>query len=360
MAHCHRFAALTAGDPPVMLGLWNSRYPGRTMPISRRSFLQTTGVAGIAGAFLPALPLPAGAAPLPPADAWQTLREAVGGRLIEPTSPLAPCIEAPGSAACNARLALMENPFFLQDEPGGQQTNGWLDAWTVEVSPYAVAAESAQDIAAAVNFAREHGVKLVVKGSGHDYLGRNCAPDSLLVWTHKMRDVAFHEDFRITGDPDAKPVPALTAAAGTRWVEAYQLATKNDHYVQGGGCTTVGVAGGFIQGGGFGSFSKHFGTGAGSVLEYEVVTADGEVRIANAKQNSDLFWALRGGGGSTFGIVSKVTLLAHEMPHTMGILRGKLTADDDDAFRALVGHMLRFYREKLENPYWGEQINIRP
>ena len=58
--------------------------------------------------------------------------------------------------------------------------------------------------------------------------------------------------------------------------------------MQGGGCTTVGVAG-LIQGGGFGSFSKHYGLAAGSLLEAEVVTADGKIRVANACTNSDLF-----------------------------------------------------------------------
>ena len=69
-------------------------------------------------------------------------------------------------------------------------------------------------------------------------------------------------------------------------------------YVQGGGCTTVGVAG-LVQGGGFGSFSKAFGTAAASLLEAQIVTADGKVRVANAVQEPDLFWALKGGGGGT-------------------------------------------------------------
>ncbi|MEO1103082.1 MAG: FAD-binding protein [Pseudomonadota bacterium] len=331
------------------------------MPISRRTFLQASAATGLATTLGPSLTMPAAAAkPWPSADKWDALRRAVGGRLIEPKSPLAPCLGGADDAACASRIDAMQNPFFIQDEPGAQQTNGWLNAWTAEVSPYAVAAETTGDIVAAVNFARENGVKLVVKGCGHDYLGRNCAADSLLVWTHKMRDTAFDEAFRITGDPDAEAVPALTAGAGTRWLEAYQLAAANKHYVQGGGCTTVGVAGGFIQGGGFGSFSKHFGTGAGSVLEYEVVTADGNVLIANKARNSDLFWALRGGGGGTFGIVSKVTLLAHPIPHTMGILQGELTAKGDDAFRALIAKLIGFYHESLENPHWGEQIAIKP
>src|SRR5664279_1617302 len=94
------------------------------------------------------------------------------------------------------------------------------------------------------------------------------------------------------------------------WLHAYDMVTtKGGRYVQGGGCTTVGVAG-LIQGGGFGSFSKHYGLAAAALLEAEVVTADGYVRIANACNNPDLFWALKGGGGGSFGVVTKLTLLS--------------------------------------------------
>jgi FAD/FMN-containing dehydrogenase len=85
--------------------------------------------------------------------------------------------------------------------------------------------------------------------------------------------------------------------AGVIWLYAYSaVTTEAGKYVQGGGCTTVGVAG-LIQSGGFGSFSKHYGTAASSLLEAEVVTADGKIRIASACTNPDLFSALKGGGG---------------------------------------------------------------
>ncbi|XWN29013.1 MAG: FAD-binding protein [Devosia sp.] len=333
------------------------------MTISRRTLLQRTAGVGAMAAFAGKASFASAQttpAPWPAADAWDSLRKAVGGRLIEVADPLAPCRVAPGSTACQDRLAALNNPFFTQDQPGALQSNGWYNAWTREVSPYAVAAQSAEDIVAAVNFAREHGVRLVVKGAGHDYLGRNMAPDSLLVWTHPMREVTFHPTFKPAGAPDnVAPVKALSAQAGTRWIEAYQVASDNDRYVQGGGCTSVGVAGGFIQGGGYGSFSKRYGTGAGSVLEFEVVTAAGDILTANAYQNEDLFWALRGGGGGTFGIVSKITLLTHERPTTAGLLSGSIKAADESAFRDLIAALVAFYPGALNNPTWGEQISIR-
>lgn len=338
------------------------------MSVTRRRFLD--GALALGGSALAAKALDGGltgqalarnTSDWSSSQAFQALKDSLGERLIAVTSPLEPCLTARDSQACRGRLEAMQNPFFIQDQPGGFQTNAWLNAWTAETSPYAVAAESAEDVAAAVTFAREEGVKLVVKGAAHDYLGRNSAPDSLLVWTHRMRDVAFDPDFRIAGtDSATKGVPALTAGAGTRWIEAYQAASAADRYVQGGGCTSVGVAGGFIQGGGFGSFSKRYGTGAASVLQFEVVTADGQIRIANALENPDLFWALRGGGGSTFGIVTKITLLTHPRPKTVGLLSGRITAGSDDKLRKALQQMVAWYPQALDNPDWGEQIAIKP
>ena len=85
----------------------------------------------------------------------------------------------------------------------------------------------------------------------------------------------------------------MSLGAGVVWLHAYAAVAKAGRYVQGGGCTTVGVAG-LIQSGGFGTFSKRYGLAAAGLIEAEVVTADGTVRIANACTNPDLFWALEG------------------------------------------------------------------
>lgn len=289
---------------------------------------------------------------------WEKLSDQVGGHLIRVEPPLRACMNDGEDPAASAALRNLRNPFFNEEEPGAFQTTGWLDAFEAKASPWAVAATSAADIVAAVTFARDHGVRLVIKGTGHDYLGRSSAPDSLLIWTHHMREVTVHDAFEITGGPGAGSVPAITVGAGTRWLEAYEAATKHGRYVQGGGCTSVGVAGGFTQGGGFGSYSKMFGTAAGSVLEIEVVTATGEILVANEAQNQDLFWALRGGGGGTFGVVTKMTLRTHQMPETVGRVWGTITADNDATYRRLVREFIIFYRENLNNEHWGEQIHL--
>lgn len=296
----------------------------------------------------------------PKQEDWRDLNQSVQGRLVQVKSPVQSCKTNSQSKNCADNLKKMQNPFFIEDQPGATQSTGWLGAWKTAVSPYAVVPESTQDIVAAVNFARKHNLKLVIKGTGHDYLGRSNASNSLLVWTHKMRRVTMHESFVLTGCPSTKPgMPAVTAQAGARWLEAYnEVTTKHGRYVQGGGCTSVGVAGGFTQGGGFGSFSKKFGTGAAGMLELEVVTAGGKVLIANECQNKDIFWALRGGGGGTFGVVTKMTLKAHELPKLFGVLEGKITASSDDAFKELLFYFFKFYLEKLNNEHWGEQVTV--
>lgn len=132
-----------------------------------------------------------------------------------------------------------------------------------------------------------------------------------------MREVTVHDGFAPTGSPAGETgVPTITLGAGTRWLEAYQALLPHDRYVQGGACATVGAAGGFIQGGGFGIWSRRYGTAAGSMLEGELVLASGELVTANAVQHPDLFWALRGGGGGTFGVVCSLTVRTYPAPQT--------------------------------------------
>ena len=287
------------------------------------------------------------------------LAESVGGRLLKVESPLSACVIDPESAACREALDNLRNPFYIEDQPGGFHTTGWLGAYDSEPSRYAVAAESAEDLAAAVVFAREHGLKLVVKGTGHDYLGRSASAESLMLWTRRMSQMEVHESFIPTGAGEeiGAGVPAVTLGAGVRWLEAYQMLAPTGRYVQGGGCTSVGVAGGFTQGGGFGSFSRRFGTAAGNVLEMEVVTASGEILVVNATRHPDLFWALRGGGGGTFGVVSKVTMGTHPMPATLGAVSGTIRATRDDDFRALIEQLVTLV-PGLCDDHWGEQIRL--
>lgn len=294
----------------------------------------------------------------PSAKDWAALATSLTGHLTQPRSLMAACKIDVNSIDCKTSLKNMHNPLFIESDPSGTHSQGWMGAWKSEVSEYAVEAETTKDVAVAINFARKHKLKLVIKGTGHDYLGRSNGSRSLLIWTHKMRQITFHPSFIPAGcSPHYKVTPAITVGAGTRWLEAYDEATnKHNLYVQGGGCTTVGVAGGFTQGGGFGSFSKKFGTGAAGILQVEVVTANGAVVIANQCQNQDLFWAIRGGGAGTFGVVTKMTLKLHPLPKSFGIYQGTIRAKNDEAYKKLLQQFLIFFRQNLNNEHWGEQF----
>lgn len=285
----------------------------------------------------------------------------VEGNLFSVQFPMNACLAEPQSDGCKALFANLKNPYYIGDNPGVTQTLGWVDAWATKPSVYAVAARNAQDIAATVKFARQNNLRLVVKGGGHSYQGTSNAPDSLLIWTRHMHDVTIQNDFVPQGcQPTHAPQPAVTVGSGAIWSQVYDVVTtKHGAYVQGGGCTTVGVAG-LIQSGGFGSFSKRYGTAASSLLEAEVVTADGQVRIANACVNPDMFWALKGGGGGTFGVVSKLTLRVHDLPEFAGGANFKVKASSDQAYRHLIRHFVAFYRDSLFNDHWGEQAHFSP
>ncbi|MGA9851667.1 MAG: FAD-binding oxidoreductase [Gammaproteobacteria bacterium] len=297
----------------------------------------------------------------PSASEWNGLNKQVGGRLMKLRDPLEACRADPSGIACSTFFAAIKDPYYILDHANLTQTSGWVDAWTSRPSAYAVAAKSSTDVAAAVNFAREHRLRLVVKGAGHSYQGTSDAPDSLLVWTHHMDEIMMHDAF-VPQDCVGKvrPQSAVSVGAGQIWAHTYNaVTTKHGRYVQGGGCLTVGVAG-LVSSGGFGSWSKQYGTAAASLLEAEVITADGKIRIVNACNDPDLFWALKGGGGGSFGVITRLTLRAHKLPNFFGVVNLTVESNSEHAYRHLLERFVDFYRENLFNPHWGEQVHFAP
>jgi len=295
----------------------------------------------------------------PRAQEWEKLRAEVGGNLVRPSGLYSACAMDAGGSDCASALKEIGNPFFIGDQAGGTQVSGWLNAWVPQPSAYAVAAHKPEDVVAAVNFARAHRLRLAVKGGGHSYQGTSNAPDSLLIWTRPMHAITLHDHFTPQGCSMAA-VPAVTIEAGAMWVDAYDaVTTKGRRYVQGGGCMSVGVAG-LVQSGGFGSFSKRYGTAASSLLEAEIVTADGKFRTVNACNDPDLFWALKGGGGGSFGVVTSLTLKTHDLPEFLGGAGMTIKAASEEDLRQLLMRFVDFYASILFNAHWGEHISIFP
>ena len=141
-------------------------------------------------------------------------------------SPLAACADAPASPACAQVFKDLKNPYYLGDEAGLTQSLGWVGAWTSRPSAYAVAARTTDDVVAAVDFAHEHDLRLVVKGGGHSYQGTSNAADSLLIWTRQMNVVTVHDAFVGAGCAGRnEPQPAVTVEAGAIWGHVYDAVT---------------------------------------------------------------------------------------------------------------------------------------
>ncbi|KAF9892026.1 hypothetical protein FE257_002990 [Aspergillus nanangensis] len=181
---------------------------------------------------------------------------------------------------------------------------------------YSARVQSTEDIQAAVQFAKDKNLRLTIKATGHDAGGRSSAVDSFQILTHGLKDITFTDHFVPQTAPRTKPQsegPAVTFGAGVLAMDLYAAGAKHGYNVVAGECSTIGVAGGFIQGGGVSTVLAPLrGLSADLVLQFEVVTADGNVVVANQHQNPDLFWALRGGGGGTFGVVTRVTMRVFE------------------------------------------------
>ena len=154
----------------------------------------------------------------PGAASWDRLNRDVGGNLIKVPPLLAACSTWLPGRHCLDALESLRNPFYLGDQPARTQVSGWLDAWRPHPSAFAVVAHGAADVAAAVNFARDNRLRLVVKGGGHSYQGTSNAPDSLLVWTRAMNAVTLHGAFIPLGcEATQVAMPAVTAEAGAMW-----------------------------------------------------------------------------------------------------------------------------------------------
>jgi FAD/FMN-containing dehydrogenase len=163
---------------------------------------------------------------------------------------------------------------------------------------------TAQDVASAVGFARTHGLLLSTKGGGHNIAGTAIADGGLTLDMSRMRDITVDPGSRL-----AHVGPGCLLGEVDEATQRHGLATPL------GFISETGVAG-LTLGGGLGYLTRRFGWTVDNLEEVEVVTADGEIRIANRDAEPDLFWALRGGGGN-FGVVTRFTYHLHEVGPTV-------------------------------------------
>eukprot|EP00128_Syssomonas_multiformis_P011734 Colp12_sorted_trinity150504_noHs@3484 len=167
---------------------------------------------------------------------------------------------------------------------------------------------TSKQVQTAVNFATKHNLCIMVAGTGHDFMNRHSCSDGIFIRTTLMKDTAW--DLASTAEaPNGK----VKFGAGIVFNEAHVSAAQQNRVISSGWASTVGVIGWSI-GGGHGPFSPAFGLGVDNILEVEIVLANGTIAVANSTQNVDLYWAIRGGGGSTWGVITSITIRAHPIP----------------------------------------------
>lgn len=180
---------------------------------------------------------------------------------------------------------------------------------------FAVNATKENDIVAAINFASYNNIRVVIKETGHDILGRSEGGASLLIWTRYLHNgISFIENYEATCNASCDTTKWTGAAihinGGYTWADVYPVAKNNGKIVVGAGTPSVSTTGGWMQGGGHGPASRQFGLGADQVLSARVVLADGCIVTATPCENQDIYFAIRGGGPGTYGVVLSTTIKA--------------------------------------------------
>ncbi|KAI6754910.1 hypothetical protein HG530_012662 [Fusarium avenaceum] len=172
---------------------------------------------------------------------------------------------------------------------------------------YAVSVTGAADIQAGLVFARENKVRLVIKSTGIDYMGKSSGQGSLVMWMHNLKSIHVMDDYT----SKTYSGPAVKLGSGVIAGEAYEAVSAAGYRIVAPECGLTGVVGGYTQGGGHSQLTTAYGLAADQVLEWELVTPTGDYVIATPEDHFDLYWALCGGGGGTYGIVLSATVRAY-------------------------------------------------
>lgn len=258
----------------------------------------------------------------PTEAAWNDFNLTLGGKLIA-TRPIAsPCHVDPFEAYNATRCAILQSkwgfpqthiqtsssimaPYFANQscDPFYPKNAQCVIGSYVQ---YAVNASEAADYQKTIAFTKKNNIRLTIRNTGHDVNGKSTGAGAVAIWTHYLNSIEFldYQSSYYTGK-------AIKMGAGVQVQDADQAAHAQGLVVVGANSPTVGIAGGFTQGGGHGPLASTFGLAADQVLEWEVVTGTGELMTASPRENADLYAALAGGGGGTYGVVLSLTSKAH-------------------------------------------------
>jgi FAD/FMN-containing dehydrogenase len=178
----------------------------------------------------------------------------------------------------------------------GAVAHGYDERYDGRVPQAVLLAEGVGDVQAAVRWAARHGVRIAARSGGHSYAGYSTPAGGLVVDLRRMRRIVrHHANTRVVAGP------------GVQLGDLYAALAPHGVTVPAGTCPSVAL-GGHAQGGGMGLAGRDLGLTCDHVEQLTIVTANGRARVANARRESDLYWACRGGGGGNFGIVTSFTL----------------------------------------------------
>ncbi|TFY61306.1 hypothetical protein EVJ58_g4592 [Rhodofomes roseus] len=267
------------------------------------------------------------------------LNATVGGRLYTAIPWELPCFSeyngesvTPDEDACAAIQANYTSPFERTQHFGTYMISQWstcqakrpagecllnvsnpedpaaftgVDCELGDIPSYYIDVQYPTDVQAAIAFSKLTGIQLSVKNKGHDYKGRSGGKGTLALWVAHLNSISHDELFVPEGCTTS--YDALTIGPGANTEDIFEYVDSINRTFIGGYHQTIGAGGGYFLGGGHSVLSPVYGLAADRVVQVKVVTPEGLYLVANECQNSDLFFSLRGGGGSAFGVVFEST-----------------------------------------------------
>jgi FAD/FMN-containing dehydrogenase len=257
-------------------------------PVARREFLSAAGTAGLSLALV--------------ACGSSDPARTHSGALIE-AARKATKRKLGGPASLKGLQRAMKGHVFTRSTPGFASASHVYNERFDNEKPLAVARPvSAADVAAGVKWAVANGVPLRARSGGHSYAGYSTISNGLVLDLRRLNGISV--------DRHSK---TATIGAGAQLIDVYAGLAAHGATIPGGSCPSVGIAG-VTLGGGMGLAGRAFGLTADNLIGVKIVTADGRVRKIDAHHDPDLLWALRGGGGGNFGVVTQFTYRVHPLP----------------------------------------------
>ncbi|KAH7381401.1 hypothetical protein DE146DRAFT_740540 [Phaeosphaeria sp. MPI-PUGE-AT-0046c] len=278
----------------------------------------------------------------PAAEEWSLFNGSINGALIQGVPPASVCYSDQANydaEACTFIVSQWFNstwhatdpvsidyPIWANNScnpiyPNGTSVTGDASAGTKGCSmgaypAYVVNATTSEQVSTALKWASAKDIRVVVKSTGHSITGRSVGYGSLSIWTHHLRGIEYIEDFQPTScQVETSGLRAARVAAGHTGIEVLLEIAKYDAVAITGANPDVGLVG-WLTGGGHGRLTQTYGMGVDHLLEATIITPDGESRLTNPCENPDLFFAVRGGGGGTFGVVTEMVIQVLPSPKT--------------------------------------------